>query len=136
MIQWIALAMAVDAEGKADGAKRAADEANDTAHKGLDSRMVIISDFDFSDVPSRERSFFDKLLGLGMKRVINENPTCKFAIKRSDILNLREKFDDNGTAFVYITISKYAKIPGSEEGSVRVGSTIPGTLEEVAKVLG
>lgn len=137
MIQWIALAVAIDAEGKAANAQRTASEAAETAHNNGPAQMVILHDFGFDRVEIRpNRTFWDKFFGTGLKNVIQKKPMKKFSVKRGDILNMEEFTDDDGTPYVKIKLSEYAKIKGYSEDRILISVDIPGTLEEAAAVLG
>lgn len=132
MIQWIALAVAVDANGKASDARNKADEANYKSGSG--SPLVIVRPVDLESVPVREpNGFWDHLL-LPYKKVLAKAPWATLSIKKSDILNLREYTDADGAKYVLVRISKYAQVYRGE-GHV-AGFYVPGTIEQVAGAIG
>jgi hypothetical protein len=137
MIQWIALAVAADANSKAGQARRAADEANATSHQnqGFGSSLVILQPFDLVKKPVREATGFWDSLFIPTKKVLSDEPMEKISIRKSDLLNFKEYKDDDGKPYVWIGISEYAKI-SHPDGGLRIAARIPGTLEEVTAAIG
>lgn len=135
MIQWIALAVAVDANDKAGQARNAADKAR---HDGSGSELVIVRPVDLIDVPSGEPTW--KLFGLftmtPKKEVLDKEPWSTFSIKKNDILNIEEFVDDDNQKYCTLTISEYAKIRRSGIEGVIIRIKIPGSIEEVAGAIG
>lgn len=139
MIQWIALAVAVDANGKASRAGEAADQARHDASAG--SQLVIVRPVEMVEVPSGQPTW--KLFGLfpivPQKKVLSKTPWATLSIKKSDIINLQEYQDEDGTKYCRLEISEYAKVtkyvPG-EGHRTQIGLYVPGSIEEVAGAIG
>lgn len=132
MIQWIALAMAADAESRAARANETANEANRNASIG-GSSLVIVRPVDLVKVPERVAKGFWDSLTVGQKKVLGTVPWATLSIKKSDILNLREFQDEDGAKYVRLQISEYANVYRGD--SHIIGLYVPGTMESVAAVL-
>lgn len=139
MIQWIALGVAVDANGKAREANRKLDKA---AHKARSSsEMVIIRPVDLVAVPTGEPAW--KLLGfipiVPKKLVLPKKPWCTISINKVDIINIEEEKDDDGQKYCVLKISEYAKVtrPGLDEDEyVETELLVPGSIESVTGAIG
>lgn len=134
MIQWIALAVALDADGKASSAQRAAKRANDYANLPGSSTMVILRDFELVDVPVRKSNGFWDGLFVPTKQVLGDKPHMEYSVPFHYIQNLKQQEDDDGNKFVRVSISEYAGLKNNG-GNTIIGAYIPGTLEEVSAVL-
>lgn len=134
MIQWIALALAVDAENKAGEAREKAEEANHNSRSS--SVFVIVRPVNFIHVPTGEPKI--KFLGIfpytPTKKVLDKKPLGTFSIKRSDIENIEEGQDADGTKYCRLAISEYAKLEDDEENTI-IGLYVPGSIEEVTRIL-
>lgn len=138
MIQWIALAMAADAECKAGRANAKSKRALHESKRGLEDHMIIVRPVDLDEVPAKETGSFWSQLIAGTKRVLSKEPWAVLSIRRSDIESLRGYEDDNGNPFVTLTISKYANVTRilPSDGEVRVTELeVPGTIEKITKIL-
>lgn len=136
MIQWIALAMAADAESRASDAQETADAAMYKARSGP-AQLVTIHDFDLHTVLVDDsiKGFWKRLFA-AKKEVLEKEPAFKVTIKTSDILNIKEAKDDDGATYVQLKISQYACVRKSEFSSNIVNMLfVPGTLEEVTAIL-
>lgn len=131
MIQWIALALAADAESKAARAKSIADNANrNSVHE---SALVIVRPVDLVEKPVREAKGFWDGLFIETKEVLSDRPWATLSLKKSDILNMREYQDGDGKKFVRLAISEYADV--KRGNSTMIGLYVPGTVEEVSAIL-
>lgn len=134
MIQWIAMAVAVDASSKAQRAKDTADYAEHQLRKSSVDPIVTIQDFDSELVPNRDaKNYWQKLL-FARSRILYKSPARTFAVKRSDIENLQQYRDGNGNPYVCVSISRYANLWLNSETRLLI-ARIPGTLEEVSAIL-
>lgn len=137
MIQWIALAVALDSNSKAGKAVDGAEEAKHNS-KG-NSPLVIIRPVMLVDEPTGETwKLFGIIIVRITRRVLADKPWGTFSIRKSDILNISESADQAGQRFCTLKISKYAGITkyifGDGECVVEE-LFIPGTIEEVAAVI-
>lgn len=134
MIQWIAMAVAVDANCRASRARDAANYAEHQTRKSGVDPMVTVNDFDFELVPNKSARNLLQKLAVPYERVLCKSPARKFVVKRSDIEHLREYRDAGGNSYVGISISPYANLWLNSETRLLI-ARIPGTLEEVSAIL-
>lgn len=134
MIQWIALAVAVDANGKARSAQEQAEQAYNNVSG---SSLVIIRPVDIisdpNDKPKEGAGFFSRLLHLP-RRVLSTTPWATLSLKKGDLLNFREFEDDAGSKYVRIEISQYARVFRGELHMTAL--YVPGSIEEVTSAIG
>lgn len=129
MIQWIALAMAADAECKASRARDLAENADRNA--AGPSPMVIIRPVDLVTTKRPGATGFFSFLDL--VEMISDHPWGTISIKRSDILNLSQYQDDLGKKYVFVRISEHAQVWRGDKH--KIGLLVPGTIEEVTAIL-
>lgn len=134
IIPWIALAVAVDAEGKASSADRRSKRTK--RQVGKKPGFVIVRPVHLVDIPlKKEESFLKRLLaGIPFKQVLEDKPWAEFSLRVSDIESMKQRRDDDGKPFVRLRISAEADIT-DEEGDTLIGIYIPGTLQEVTEVV-
>jgi hypothetical protein len=140
MIQWIALAVAVDANSKAGQARSTANKAR---HEDSDSSMVIIRPVDLILVPTGEPKvplLFGLISHTPQKKVLAKEPWATLSIKKRDIINIKEKLDEDGQKYCVLNISEYAEIfrrKNNYDGPEMITSVnIIGSIEEVAGAIG
>lgn len=125
MIQWIALAVAADAETKASEAKKRAIEARNASNEAAGDLFVVVQPFKLETVSSAKKSAnFLKKLFSSNKEVLSKKPYAKWSFRRSDIRGMTQNFDDDSNPYVKIETS-----PGY------VDFFIPGTVEEISEIL-
>lgn len=133
MIQWIALAVAIDADSTAHNAQNLSAQAEHQSKSN--SSLVIIRPVDLIDDESHqlpEGSNFWKHLCFSRRKILSTVPWATISIKKGDILNLEEYKDGAGQPLVRIQISVYAKVKRQYEDGYVVSLYVPGTIEQVA----
>ncbi len=137
MIQWIALAVAVDANDKAGQARATAEQAEHNSKSG--SSLVIVRPVDLvtdeSDLPPNGAGFFGRMVHI-RRKILDKEPWATLSIKKADIINLEEHKDGLDQPYVTLRVSEYAKIsrPGWENYIIKL--RVPGTIEQVAGAIG
>lgn len=136
MIQWIALALAADAESSAGIANEKANEALHSSN--LDQTMIIVRPVDLIEVPIRKSKGFWDGLGIPSKFILSKTQWVELSIRRGDVKSLIGRKDDDGNFYVKLGISKYASIYRKlQDGDIQLQTEliIPGTLENVTSIL-
>ena len=137
MIQWIALAVAVDANEKAKNAQGVAQEAEHNSKSG--SALVIVRPVDLvkdeNDNPPAGTGFFGRLFYF-RREILDKEPWGVLSIKKSDILNMQEYKDGLGQPYVSLRVSEYAKIKRDGLDGYIIKLRVPGTIEQVAGAIG
>lgn len=137
MIQWIALALAIDAEGKSAQANRRARSANRRSKRGANVGFVILRPADLQEKFEpwdKTKGFWWNLSNNKKKYVLDDKPFATYAVHESDILSLKEKTDSNRTKYVEVSISTDAKLDAGN-GNYWISLNIPGSIETVAGVI-
>jgi hypothetical protein len=126
LLPWIALAVAVDSNGKAAKALKTA---------GRPTNFVIVRPVHQVTVSLAEdsASVWQKLCA-GTKCVLDKKPYGEYGLRTSDVIGMEQFEDDDKTPFVRLAISEDAGIRDEEDRHM-IGLFIPGTLEEVAAVI-
>ena len=132
MIQWIALAVALDAENKANNIQDAIGDLDRRSRVSGDSFLIVRPvDIEIEWVPD------GKYFGIFPKTKevwsLAKKPYGTFSIRRSDILNLRE-YEAGGVTYVWVGIHEESAdiyLDGRRQRALR----IPGTIEQVTAVL-
>lgn len=136
MIGFLALALAADAESKANNANRNAQEAGELAQRraGLDSAFIKVSDFNIVNKPERESTGFFDSLTVGTKKVLADKPCNTYSVRRSDITRIEQRYDGDSKPYVNLYLAKYARIPLGND-MVLTAFSVPGTVEEAMQIL-
>lgn len=131
MIEWISLALAVDAESKAN---EAVDTSNDSARRSRVSgdTFLVVRPVELLETWVKDGyrlGIFPK-----QKRVLSlaKKPFGTYSIRRSDILGL-EEHDFGSDKYVKMKIREEADIWLNDELQFEI--RIPSTIEQVTKVL-
>lgn len=129
MIQWIALAVAVNANSKAGDAL----ENSEKQKRNNGDPFIVVKPFGFSFIRDEmQKGFFSSIFPSG-RSVLDKEPFGSFSIRRSDIINLSEHKDDDNKTYVAIQLYEEADIVINDQLEELI--YIPGTLEEVTAVL-
>jgi hypothetical protein len=137
MIQYIALGLALDAEGKSSAAVKKAREAKRSARQiGMDP-FVILRPVELETVwvssNPKVKGWRQWFTPGNYKSVLNKEPIATVSIRRSDILSIKEYSDGDDNPYVYLRISEDAKVMIGDD--LYIGLKIPGSANKILKVL-
>lgn len=125
MIQWVALALAADAECTASTAKAQSNTALRRANEAGGDPFVVVQPFNFQEVSAASKTDgFWKTLFAGNKLILEKKSFAKWSLRRSDLRNLEQGYDGDNKPYVKVhTSPEYADF------------YVPGTVEQVSAAL-